>query len=65
MKQIRHKQDKAIRVIQRGSKFYVQECTHKSSRETSGWDDMGHPRDTQAEAVAAMYYRVPLINKAA
>lgn len=65
MKQIRHRQSEVHRVVHRGAKFYVQFKYDQSTREHSGWDDIGFAHDNYERALMAMYERLPLVQKAA
>lgn len=64
MKCVYHKQDETYRVMQRGRLFYVQRSDGlQNTRESQAWQDLGKPKDSFAEAQAAMYVFKPLREK--
>ena len=56
-----HKQDPEYRVVVRGQKWYTQKLSGiKGTKTEDPWFDFGPAKDSQAEAVAAMYVSKPL-----
>jgi hypothetical protein len=65
MKCVYHKQDETYRVMQRGQRYFIQRSDgSKPTRNTDCWYDIGRPKYSAEEAIAAMYVFKPLQKEA-